>query len=260
MSEPGRGRARPSLRSLRLWASLVTGLLLPACSAFGAPAGGTRQGEDINDLWRIFFVAGLVIGGTVIALILWCVVRYRRREGDAELPPQTGAYVPVEVVYTVLPVAVVVALFALTLTSEHRVEELSPNPSVTIRVTGFQWQWRFDYVGEDVTILGTDEQQPQMVLPMGETVRIQLFASDVIHSFYVPGFLFKRDAIPGRMTQFDVRADRPGTYRGECAEYCGLDHAYMSFTVRVVSPEAYDAWLASNRQQVPVPVASTPAA
>jgi cytochrome c oxidase subunit II len=256
MSEPGAGRARRS----HLLAGLVTGLLLPACSGFGAPAGGTTQGEDINDLWRIFFVAGLVIAGIVVALILWCVVRYRGRKGDSELPAQTGAYVPIEIVYTALPVAAVVVLFALTLTSEHRVEELSPNPAVTVRVTGFQWQWRFDYVGQDVTILGTDAETPQMVLPIGETVRIQLFASDVIHSFYVPGFLFKRDAIPGRMTQFDVRADTPGTYRGECAEYCGLDHAYMSFSVRVVSPAAYAAWLESNGQPVPVSVSSTPAA
>jgi cytochrome c oxidase subunit 2 len=254
MSEPGRAR-----RSVLL-AALVSGLLLPACSSFGAPAGGTTQGEDINDLWRIFFVAALVIGGTVTGLILWCVIRYRRRKGDDELPAQTGAYVPIEIVYTALPVAAVVVLFALTLTSVHRVGELSPNPAVTVRVTGFQWQWRFDYAGQGVTILGTDAKQPQMVLPMGQTVRIQLFASDVIHSFYVPGFLFKRDAIPGRMTQFDVRADTPGTYRGECAEYCGLDHAYMSFTVRVVSPAAYDAWLTSKREPMPVSVSSTPAA
>jgi cytochrome c oxidase subunit 2 len=226
---------------------------LSACSSFGAPAGGTTQGEDINDLWRLFFVAGLAVGGTVILLILWCVVRYRRREGDGdELPPQIGANIPIEVVYTALPVAVVVALFAFTLTSEHRVESLSPHPAVTVRVTGFQWQWRFDYVGRDVSIIGTGPKRPEMVLPVGETVRIQLLSSDVIHSFYVPGFLFKRDAIPGRMTQFDIRADRPGTYRGECAEYCGLDHAFMNFTVRVVGPEAFDAWVSSNRSATPV--------
>ena len=85
-----------------------------------------------------------------------------------------------------------------------------------------------------------------MVLPMGETVRIELTSSDVIHSFYVPGFLFKRDAIPGRTTAFDFRADRLGVYRGECAEFCGLDHAYMNFSVRVVSPGAFEAWLASH--------------
>jgi len=233
------GRAAPVLAGF-------AALLCPACSSFGAPAGGTTQGEDINDLWRIFFVAGLVVAGIVIGLILWCVVRYRRRDGDEELPPQRGANVPIEIVYTVLPIATVFALFALTYTADHRVEGLAPNPAVTIHVTGFQWQWRFDYVDAGVTVLGSPGQEPQMVLPMGETVRIELTSSDVIHSFYVPGFLFKRDAIPGRTTAFDFRADRLGVYRGECAEFCGLDHAYMNFSVRVVSPGAFEAWLASH--------------
>ena len=115
-------------------------------------------------------------------------------------------------------------------------------PSVTIDVRGFQWQWRFDYSGLGVSVIGTPAREPTLVLPMGETVLIELTSADVIHSFFVPGFLFKRDAVPGIVNRFEIVPRALGQYRGACAEFCGLGHASMDFVVRIVSPDDFRAW------------------
>jgi cytochrome c oxidase subunit 2 len=96
-------------------------------------------------------------------------------------------------------------------------------------------------------VIGTPQDPPELVLPVGQTVRIVLTSDDVIHAFYVPGFLFKRDAIPGRVTEFDLIPREEGEFRGFCAEFCGLDHARMTFTVRTVSPEEFEQWLEAAR-------------
>jgi cytochrome c oxidase subunit 2 len=95
-------------------------------------------------------------------------------------------------------------------------------------------------------VVGTPDDPPEAVLPTGGPVRVVLTSPDVIHSFYVPEFLFKRDAIPGRTTSFDLTIERPGIYRGRCAEFCGLDHWRMRFTIRAVSPTEFEAWLAGQ--------------
>lgn len=224
---------------------LSLALVLPACSTFGAPEGGTEEGRRISDLWAVFFVAGLAVASIVIGLILWSVIRYRKR-GD-ELPPQFRLHVPVEITYIVIPVVIVAFLFALTFDTEVDVERLARDPDVTVDVRGFTWSWRFDYRDQGVTVIGTPQQPPELVLPVGRTVRIVLTSGDVIHAFYVPGFLFKRDAIPGRVTEFDLVPQEEGEFRGFCAEFCGLDHARMTFTLRTVSPEEFEAWLEASR-------------
>ncbi|HXF37970.1 MAG TPA: cytochrome c oxidase subunit II, partial [Actinomycetota bacterium] len=211
-----------------------------ACSA-GLPSPGTEQGEEIAGLWRVFVGAAILVGGTVVALIAWSVLRYRGR-GDTP-PADFREHVPLEILYTAVPVLIVAALFALTVRTERAVDALPPRPAVTVHVTGFTWQWRFEYVGMGVAIVGTPQASPEMVLPAGERVRFVLTSDDVIHAFYVPGFLFKRDAIPGRVNVFEVVAPSPGTWPGRCAEFCGLGHAAMTFTVRVVPRAEFEAWL-----------------
>jgi cytochrome c oxidase subunit 2 len=189
----------------------------------------------------VFVGAAILVGGTVVALIAWSVLRYRGR-GDTP-PGDFREHVSLEILYTALPVLIVAALFALTVRTERAVDARPPRPAVTVHVTGFTWQWRFEYVGLGVVVVGSPERSPEMVLPAGERARFVLTSNDVIHAFYVPGFLFKRDAIPGRVNEFEVVAPSPGTWRGQCAEFCGLGHATMNFTVRVVPPAEFRAWL-----------------
>ena len=116
----------------------------------------------------------------------------------------------------------------------------TPNPPLTVDVTGFQWQWTFDYKDQGLSFTGQGKDGPEMVLPVGEDVHFRLHSNDVIHSFYVPGFFFKRDVVPGRTNEFDLTLDQTGTYTGQCAEFCGLGHADMRFTVQAVSPADFD--------------------
>jgi cytochrome c oxidase subunit II len=221
-----------------------------ACSAtFGMPRGSTVQGQDTLNLWRVFVVAAIVVAGIVYALIGWSILRFRRRrsEGADALGSQFRANIRIEVIYTALPVVLAAALFVLTLRTEARVDDLSPRPDLVLDVTAFNWGWRFSYAGEGVTLLsepsGPDVRGPELVLPLGRTVRVNLTSNDVIHAFWVREFLFKRDAIPGRTNRFDLTPSRLGTFYGECGEFCGLHHAYMTFSVRVVTPSSFDAWL-----------------
>jgi cytochrome c oxidase subunit 2 len=138
---------------------------------------------------------------------------------------------------------VVLTLFVFTLLVERDVDRVSPDPAVEVNVTGFQWQWRFDYPQHGVSVVGGPDEDPTLVLPAGQTVRVNLVARDVIHSFYIPEFLFKRDTIPGRTNRFDLLIPSPGRYRGACAEFCGVDHAAMNFWVEAVTAERFEAWL-----------------
>lgn len=225
-----------------------------SCStSFGIPRGGTAQSEDTFELWRVFFLSAAVVASIVYGLIFWCVIRYRRRRADdlEAQGEQLRANVPIEVLYTVLPFVLATTLFILTFRTERVIDDVSPNPDMVLNVQGYTWGWRFTYPGEGVSVVSPPSGEgipgPQIVLPLGRTIRVVLTSNDVIHAFWVPEFLFKRDAIPGRPTQFDLTTTEAGTFRGHCAEFCGLNHAYMTFTVRVASPEAYAAWLDAQR-------------
>lgn len=230
-------------------------LLAAGCSSRGgAPQPASRQGEQVLDLWRILLGAGLALGVVVTGLVLWAVLRYRRPKGaaEADLPVQTRANVPLEVVYTAVPLVIVAVLFALTLRVQDRVTRVSPVPDLRVEVTGFQWGWRFRYPAEAVTVVGDSNRPPTLVLPANATIRLRLVATDVVHSFFVPAFLVKRDLVPGMENQLDVRTTRTGHFGGYCAEFCGLDHARMVFSVDVVTPEQFQAFVA-EQQQLPQP-------
>jgi cytochrome c oxidase subunit II len=223
----------------------VLAALLSSCTSL--PSGGTDQGRDINAVWVVFFWAGVGVAAIVYGLILWSMVRYRRRSDDT--PPQFRDHLPLEALYTLLPIALVTVLFVLTWRAETNVEEPAGDPVATVRVEAFDWSWRFSYEGTGVAIFGTPDDPPEMVLPVGRPVRLVLTSADVIHAFYVPDFLFKRDAIPGRTTSFDLTVREPGEYRGQCAEFCGLDHYRMRFSIRAVPAAEFAAWLSEAARE-----------
>lgn len=213
--------------------------------SFGAPDPVTAEGDKVLDLWRGFHWVALGVGLLIWGLVLFSVLRYRRRNDD--LPSQSPYNIPVEVVYTVAPLLLVIGLFAFTVDIQQDVTAPAGDPDVVIDVVGFQWSWSFDYPEEGVTIESDGVTPPEMVLPVGSTVRFRLVSPDVIHSFWVPRFLVKRDLIPGVDNEIDVEVTEAGEWVGRCAEFCGIDHYRMNFSVSAVPPALYQAWLDDQR-------------
>jgi cytochrome c oxidase subunit 2 len=234
---------------------LLTGLLLltaTGCAsedlpAFAMPARDvTDQAPRVLSLWQGSWIAALAVGAVVWGLILWAVIFHRRRRGETGLPVQTRYNLPVEVLYTAIPLVMVAVFFFFTARDEERILATSSNPDHRITVTAFQWSWQFTYDsdgGEGATVTGTPAEPPTLVLPKGESVQFRLVSDDVIHSFWVPAFLFKQDVIPGRVNTFEITPQKLGTYPGRCAELCGIDHSRMLFDVEVVSPAEYQDYV-----------------
>ena len=236
-------RWSPPARLARVGGALGAGVVGVGC---GMPDPVTEQGESVSRLWTPTMVAAFAVGSLVWALAIWSVVRYRRRNDT--LPTQVGEHIPIEVVYTVVPILVVAVLFVVGTATTTKVEEKVANPDVVVDVEGFQWSWQFTYVDEDVLVSGdgSGTDGPELVLPVGLTTRLNLVSDDVAHSFWVPEFLTKRDLIPGVDNEIDVTPTETGTFRGRCAEYCGLDHWRMYFQVRIVTAEEFAAWVEEN--------------
>ena len=198
--------------------------------------------------WRIFGYGGLALAILVWGLILYAAIAFRKRPGNETPRSMKTSNIPLELSWTIAPILVVTGLFIYTYKIENLVEFMKPNPAVQIEVNAFRWGWTFKYLGGP-TINGTSTNPPQMVLPLGERAAIQVTSSDVDHAFWIPDMLFKRDAIPGRVTAFDLTPIKAGTFLGRCGEFCGLDHALMVFTVKVVPPAEYRHWLALEMHQ-----------
>lgn len=202
----------------------------------------TDEAADVDGLWDVFFAIAVGVFLLVAFLLVWCMLRYRRR--DDRLPKQVRHHTVTELAYTITPFLIVVGLFAGTYTTVRAIERRD-EPDLVVEVTGFQWQWRFTYPDQGVSITGAGEHEPELVLPADSTVRFELTSTDVIHSFWIPGFRYKLDVFPGQTTEFDVAIrDRTGTWAdGACAEFCGLDHATMRFVVTIVDPDEFEARL-----------------
>jgi cytochrome c oxidase subunit 2 len=212
----------------------------------------TESGVATDNLYNITFVIAFIVFVIVEGLLIWITIRYRRRPTDTELPKQTHGSNPLEILWTIVPAVTVTALFiAALITLNDQFDTTADSPQVTIDVTGFQWQWTFDYEELGLSFTGQGINGPVMAMPVNQTVRIRLHATDVIHSFYVPQFLYKKDVVPGRTNEFDVVVTKEGLYGGQCAEFCGIGHADMQFTVQAMSAAAFDAWVAEQQAAVP---------
>lgn len=218
------------------------------------PVGGETPVTDraiaTRALYDIVFYIAVAVFLVVEAVIVFTVVRYRRKPGDDTLPPQIHGNNVVEVIWTAIPTAIVLVLFVMSWQTLNTVEAM-PASDVHVRAVAARYQWRFDYTDPSGKTVLFSQALPVgadggMVLPVGKPITVTLKADDVIHAFYVPKFLFKRDAVPGRENVFSFTVEEAGTYRGQCAELCGAFHGSMIFDVHALPAADFDAWLAAQ--------------
>ena len=210
----------------------------------GWPSPITREGQNVLGMWQGNLIAAACVGAFVIGLILASALFFRHRSD--ELPRQVRYNLPIEVLYTVVPFVIISVLFYYTAVNENFVNKTTKNPDLTVDIVGFQWNWQFQYPKEKLQITGTPTQPAVLVLPAGERIRFVESSPDVIHSWWVPSFMFKRDVIPGRLNAFELEIkDKAAghTFIGRCTEFCGEKHSRMNFYVKVVTSNDFNAYL-----------------
>ena len=271
-TRPSFGTILSGLVALVVFAGLALFVVLnlsTIVNSFFPPTPASTQGHHIHDLYTIVFIIAAVIFFLVEGLIVWTVIRYRRQPGDDELPPQIHGHNLAEVVWTVVPTIIVLFLFFVSWQTLNTVEAVTPQPDLRVRAVAGQFQWTFDYLAADAQpnakplFSQTSPVGPDggLFLPAGKTTHLYLSSPDVIHAFYVPQFLFKRDVVPGIVNQFDLTLDASDagqTFRGQCAELCGVGHRIMLFEVHALDPAAFKSWYdgkiaAANATPTPVP-------
>jgi len=253
----------------KLLSALTLGLVLATatgCSSsqlprLGLPTPRDEQGKSVLFLWQSSWIAALAVGALVWGLILWSVYFHRRSRSKIEVPQQFRYNMPVEALFTVVPLIMVSVFFYYTARDENYLLK-NDKPQHVINVVGFQWSWAFNYEhqvektaqdkqddgsGAGAYDVGTPGQPPTLWLPQGESVEFEMTSRDVIHGFWPVDFLMKMDVIPGVVNKFTVTPTVLGTFRGKCTELCGVDHSQMLFNVTVVTPAQYEAHLADLR-------------
>jgi cytochrome c oxidase subunit 2 len=248
--------------------------------------GVTDMSRKIYDLHMLIFWICVIIAAIVFGAMIWSIIFYRKSKGavaDTTMVHNTQ----VEIIWTAVPVVILVAMAVPAARTLVEIEDTTKT-ELTIKVTGFQWGWNYDYLDQGVDYFSRIDRKSDaarelasgidpttvdhyllnvdnpLVVPAGTKVRLLLTGADVIHSWWVPAFGVKKDAIPGFVNEawFKVDADKPGLYRGQCAELCGRDHAFMPIVVDVRSKEDFQTWLkekAAQQKQAAAPSASPPA-
>src|SRR5688500_2889542 len=261
----------------RLFAPVLALLALsiagPAWSDFelNMPVGVTTTSREVYELHMLILWVCVVIGAGVYAAMIAAIVKFRKSKGA--VPAKFTHSYTVEVIWTIIPAVILVAMAVPAAETLIRMEDTRES-ELTIKVTGYQWRWHYDYIDEDVGFFSTLDRESNaarrvgsgidpatvdnyllkvdndVVVPVDTKVRLLVTAADVLHAWWVPAFAVKKDAVPGFINETWFTADAVGTYRGQCAELCGMDHGFMPIVVRVASQEDYEAWL--NRQRARV--------
>ncbi len=226
----------------------------------------TKIAEDIYDLHMIVLWVCTWIGAAVFAVMMYSIFKHRKSKGHE--PAQFHESTTVEIIWTIVPFVILIAI-AIPATSTMIDFENTSKSDMTIKVTGYQWRWQYEYVEHDInfySVLSTPRDQvndydgdakpkgenyllevdKELVLPVGKKVRFLLTAEDVLHAWWVPALGIKRDTIPGFVNELHATIDKVGVYRGQCAELCGRDHGFMPIVVRAVSQEDFDKWVAEQ--------------
>ncbi len=235
-----------------LAATALTGCTAREAFFFDLPEPASEQAAIVDNLWQGSWIAAWAVGILTWGLMLWASVAYRRRH-QSEVPVQTKYNLPIEILYTVVPLIMILGLFWFTAKDQSELLTIKNDQEQTVQVVGFRWSWGFNYLEQDVYDSGlpvgegTTNAPATLVLPVGQKVRFELNSPDVIHSFWVPAFLFKMDVIPGKTNVFELTPNKIGTFAGKCAELCGTDHARMLFQVKVVEPAEFEAYVEGLR-------------
>jgi cytochrome c oxidase subunit 2 len=221
----------------------------------------TELARDIHWLDNFLLVIITIITLFVTGLLIWCAIKFNSKVNKTA--SRFTHNTPIEITWTVVPIVILVFIGAFSLPILFKQQEI-PAADVTIKATGYQWYWGYEYPQHELSfeafMLQRDELEGfgyaqsdyllatdmAMVVPVNKTIVVQVTGADVIHSWTIPAFGVKQDGIPGRLAELWFKADRQGVYFGQCSELCGKDHAYMPIVVKVVSEEAYEAWLAET--------------
>jgi cytochrome c oxidase subunit 2 len=229
----------------------------------------TPIANEVYSLHNMMLIICTAIFIAVFSVMFYSIWRHRRSKGAVSANWHENT--TVEIIWTVIPFIIVI-IMALPATRTVVAMKDTSNADLTIKVTGYQWKWGYDYIrgeGEGIAFLSSlttpaaqiDGREPKsatyllevdnpLVVPVGKKVRVITTASDVIHAWWVPAFAVKQDAIPGFARDTWFRADQVGTFRGQCAELCGKDHAFMPIVVQVVSADDYSKWVSGKKQQM----------
>ena len=239
-------------RNLGLLAISTSTLLLTSCSnrnisGLGFPKGVSSVNDVSGSLWYWAWVAAGIVGVSTFILLMWPVI-FHRKQGE-DYPKQTRYNIQLEVVYTLVPLIIVAVLFAYTVRDQSRITKLDTPATAPhiITINAIQWSWQVTYkdAASSPTVTGTPAQRPELVLPLGEKVLFNITASDVDHGFWIPAFMIQMQALPHIVNHLEFAAEKLGTFPGRCNILCGRNHSQMLFTVKVVTPAQYTAYINS---------------